>query len=79
MVARNLLHSIAAGAAAHSDHARDVAHNFLLVSQGEAPSYQVKDKAKVDRNVESCDPEVPACVRACPTGALIYATQREFS
>jgi carbon-monoxide dehydrogenase iron sulfur subunit len=22
--------------------------------------------------------EVPACVHACPTGALIFATQREF-
>jgi len=49
MVARNLLRSIAAGAAAHSDHARDVAHTFLLVSKGEAPSYQVKDKAKMER------------------------------
>jgi carbon-monoxide dehydrogenase catalytic subunit len=49
IVARNLLRSIAAGAAAHSDHARDVAHTFLLVSQGKAPSYQVKDKAKMER------------------------------
>jgi carbon-monoxide dehydrogenase iron sulfur subunit len=23
--------------------------------------------------------EVPACVAACPTGALIYSTQREFA
>jgi carbon-monoxide dehydrogenase catalytic subunit len=49
MVARNLLRSIAAGAAAHSDHARDVAHTFLQVSKGKASSYQVKDKAKMER------------------------------
>ncbi len=49
MVARNLLRSIAAGAAAHSDHARDIAHTFLQVSKGNASSYQVKDKAKMER------------------------------
>ncbi len=49
MVARNLLRSIAAGAAAHSDHGRDVAHTFKLMSEGKAPSYRVKDKAKLER------------------------------
>jgi carbon-monoxide dehydrogenase catalytic subunit len=49
MVARNLLRSIAAGAAAHSDHARDVAHTFLQVSQGKSAGYQVKDRAKMER------------------------------
>ncbi len=49
MVARNLLRAIASGASAHSDHARDVAQTFLHVSQGKATSYQVKDKAKMER------------------------------
>lgn len=49
IVARNLLRSIAAGAAAHSDHARDVAHIFKLVSQGKATSYSITDKAKMER------------------------------
>ncbi len=49
MVARNLLRSIAAGAAAHSDHGRGVAHTFKLMSEGKAPSYQVKDQAKLER------------------------------
>src|SRR5512136_1280788 len=49
IVARNLLRSIAAGAAAHSDHARDVAHTFQLLSAGKAPSYQVKDQVKMER------------------------------
>jgi anaerobic carbon-monoxide dehydrogenase catalytic subunit len=49
MVARNLLRSIAAGAAAHSDHARDVAQTFKLVVEGKAPSYNIKDQAKLER------------------------------
>jgi carbon-monoxide dehydrogenase catalytic subunit len=49
IVARNLIRSIAAGAAAHSDHGRDAARTFLLLSQGKAPSYQVKDPAKMER------------------------------
>jgi anaerobic carbon-monoxide dehydrogenase catalytic subunit len=49
IVARNLLRSIAAGASAHSDHARDVAHTFKLMSDGKAPSYQVKDESKLQR------------------------------
>lgn len=49
MVARNLLRSIAAGASAHSDHARDVAHTFKLISEGKAPSYTITDKAKMER------------------------------
>ena len=49
IVARNLLRAIAAGASAHSDHARDVAHTFKLMSEGKAPSYQVKDQAKLAR------------------------------
>lgn len=49
IVARNLLRSISAGASAHSDHARDVAYTFKLISEGKAPSYQVKDRAKMER------------------------------
>lgn len=48
IVARNLLRSIAAGAAAHSDHARDVAHTFREVVSGRATSYSIKDKAKLE-------------------------------
>lgn len=49
IVARNLIRMIAAGAAAHSDHGRGVAHTFKLVSEGKAPSYQIKDQAKMER------------------------------
>jgi carbon-monoxide dehydrogenase iron sulfur subunit len=36
---------------------------------------EVRMAVKCDR----CkDRDLPACVQACPTGALVYATQREF-
>jgi len=47
IVARNLLRTIAAGAAAHSDHARDAVLTFKKTSEGEAGSYRIKDEAKL--------------------------------
>jgi len=47
IAARNLLRMIAAGCAAHSDHGRDVAHTFLLMAQGKAKDYRVKDERKL--------------------------------
>ena len=47
IVARGLLRMIAAGAAAHSDHGRDIAHTLLLTAQGKAGSYEIKDEAKL--------------------------------
>ena len=47
IVARNLLRMIAGGAAAHSDHGRDVAHTFLLMAKGEAKEYTIKDEVKL--------------------------------
>ena len=47
VAARNLLRMIAAGAAAHSDHGRDVAHTFVLMAQGKAKDYGIKDPIKL--------------------------------
>ncbi len=47
IVARNLARSIAAGAAAHSDHGRDVAHALLMAAQGKAKAYEIKDEEKL--------------------------------
>lgn len=47
IVARNLIRMIAAGAAAHSDHGRDIAHTLLLAAQGKASGYEIKDEAKL--------------------------------
>jgi carbon-monoxide dehydrogenase catalytic subunit len=47
LVARGLVRMIAAGAASHSDHGRDVAHTLLLTAEGKAGGYQIKDEAKL--------------------------------
>jgi len=47
VVARNLARQIAAGAAAHSDHGRDMALALLAVAEGEAPDYRVRDVGKL--------------------------------
>ena len=45
--ARNLARWIAGGAAAHSDHGRDMAMTLLAAATGEAPDYEVKDEKKL--------------------------------
>ncbi len=62
--ARNLIRSIAAGAAAHSDHGRDMAFTLKAVANGEAEGYIIRDVAKLrniaslyDINVEKRSPE----------------------
>ncbi len=45
--ARNLIRSIAAGAAAHSDHGRDMAFTLKAVANGEAEGYMIRDVAKL--------------------------------
>ena len=45
--ARNLIRSIAAGAAAHSDHGRDMAFTLKAVANGEAEGYILRDVAKL--------------------------------
>ncbi len=47
IAARNLARMIAAGAAAHSDHGRDVAHTLLLAAQDS--DYRIKDPVKLRR------------------------------
>jgi len=47
IVARNLLRMIAAGAAAHSDHARDIVHVFKGATTGEFKGYKLTDVEKL--------------------------------
>ena len=47
IAARNFARMIAAGAAAHSDHGRHVAHTFLHAAKGELPDYHIKDIPKL--------------------------------
>ena len=48
--ARNFIRAIAAGAAAHSDHRRDMTFTLKAVANGQAEGYAIRDVAKL-RNV----------------------------
>jgi carbon-monoxide dehydrogenase catalytic subunit len=47
IAARNFVRMIAAGAAAHSDHGRDVAETLVMAAKGEAEGYRIKDRKKL--------------------------------
>lgn len=52
IAARNLVRMIAGGAAAHSDHGRDIAHALILAARGEAHDYVLKGTEKLKRLAE---------------------------
>ena len=52
IAARNLIRGVAAGAAAHSDHGRDVAHALLEAAREPEGDYQISDPAKLFRIAE---------------------------
>ncbi len=58
IVARNILRMIAAGAAAHSDHARDVNHVFKMTAKGETPYYRLTDTEKLETLAKALGVEV---------------------
>jgi carbon-monoxide dehydrogenase catalytic subunit len=45
--ARNFGRMIAAGTAAHSDHAREVVFTLLAAARGEAPGFEIRDEEKL--------------------------------
>ncbi len=47
IAARNLIRMIAGGAAAHSDHGRDVAHTFKMTVESDDCDYTIKDELKL--------------------------------
>ena len=47
VAARNFARMVAAGAAAHSDHGRDLAYTLLAAAEGEAPDYKIRDTSKL--------------------------------
>ncbi len=47
MVARDLDRAIAAGTAAHSGHAKYLAHTLLKMANGETKDYEIKDAQKL--------------------------------
>jgi carbon-monoxide dehydrogenase catalytic subunit len=49
IAARNLCRMIAAGTAAHSDHAREVVETFCAAARGTAPGFELRDREKLAR------------------------------
>jgi len=47
VVARNFARKVAAGAASHSDHAREVVETFIKTACGEAQGFVIKDEIKL--------------------------------
>jgi anaerobic carbon-monoxide dehydrogenase catalytic subunit len=47
IASRNLLRDAAAGSACHSDHGRHLAHTLMLVGEGKAKSYEIRDSEKL--------------------------------
>ncbi|MEC4675997.1 MAG: anaerobic carbon-monoxide dehydrogenase catalytic subunit [Nitrospirota bacterium] len=58
VASRNLLRMIAAGTAAHSDHARDMAFTLLAVAEGEAKDFRITDVRKLYRVAGYLDIEI---------------------
>jgi carbon-monoxide dehydrogenase catalytic subunit len=78
VVARNLARAIAAGAAAHSDHGRDLANTLRAVSQGHAPDYQVRDPEKLMEMAEYLDVPVDGKPILQLAGEVAEAALAEF-
>lgn len=49
ITARNILRTIAAGTAAHSDHARDMVFTLIAVAKGETKDFKITDVDKLHR------------------------------
>ncbi|MCX8022892.1 MAG: anaerobic carbon-monoxide dehydrogenase catalytic subunit [Syntrophorhabdaceae bacterium] len=47
VVARNFARKVAAGAASHSDHSREVVETFIKAAKGEAQGFEIKDEVKL--------------------------------
>jgi carbon-monoxide dehydrogenase catalytic subunit len=52
IVARGLLRALLGGAAAHSDHGRDIVHALALAAEGKSEAYQIRGPAKLRRLAE---------------------------
>lgn len=75
IAARNFARHIAAGAAAHSDHGRDLAHLLGLVAEGKAPGLEIKDELKLMKfarnlGIEIADRDIKEIAREASEKAL---------
>jgi len=78
IAARNLVRMIAGGAAAHSDHGRDIAHTLLLISKAPDCDYKVKDERKLKSIAEVYGIETEGKELSDITKEVAKATLNEF-
>ena len=78
IVARNLGRMIAAGAAAHSDHGRDLVEVLAEVAAGKAPEYSITDEEKLRRVAREYEVETEGREVLEIAGELAAAMQEEF-
>jgi len=78
IAARNLVRMIAGGAAAHSDHGRDIAHTLLLISKEPDCDYKVKDARKLKSIAEVYGIETKGKELKHITKEVAGATLNEF-
>lgn len=78
IVARNLGRAVAAGAASHSDHGRDLVEVLANVAEGNAPGYAITDEAKLKRVAVEYGITVEDKDALKIAGELAHAMQGDF-
>ncbi|OQX17565.1 MAG: carbon-monoxide dehydrogenase catalytic subunit [Desulfobacteraceae bacterium IS3] len=78
IVARNLCRMIAAGAASHSDHGRDLVEVLASVAEGKAPGYEIRDAEKLKRIAAEYGISTEGKDSLKIAGELAYAMQEDF-
>lgn len=79
MVARGLARAIAAGTAAHSGHAKHLAHTMKKLSQGQAPAYTIRNETKLRAVAERLDIALDGKSSTQIAGELAAAALEEFA
>jgi carbon-monoxide dehydrogenase catalytic subunit len=82
IVARNLARFIAGGTAAHSGHAKHLAHTMLKMADGKAPDYAIRDEAKLKavaarQGVETEGRSINDIARDVARAGLLEFSERE--
>ncbi|MFP4213349.1 MAG: anaerobic carbon-monoxide dehydrogenase catalytic subunit [Desulfohalobiaceae bacterium] len=78
IVSRNLVRMIASGAAAHSDHGRDLVEVLAQVGEGQAPGYAIKDEAKLRRLAQEYGLQTEAKQAQELARELAWAMQEDY-
>ena len=78
IVARNLCRMVAAGAASHSDHGRDLVEVLASVAEGKAPGYQIREVEKLKRVAAEYGIETEGKEPLPLAGELAFAMMEDY-